>query len=55
MKIRKLLSGLLSLSLTAALLNPVPVLATAESETAGSEITTNTIEGWPQGPDITSN
>ena len=55
MKRSKLLTGLLSLGLTAALLNPFSVLATAEGAAADTGIATNSIEGWPQGPDITSN
>ena len=55
MKRSKLLTGLLSLGLTAALPNPFSVLATAEGAAADTGIATNSIEGWPQGPDITSN
>lgn len=53
MKKPKLLAGLLAASLTAALMNPFLALGAAEANSSG--ITTNTIEGWPQGPEITAN
>ncbi len=53
MKKPRLLAGLLAASLTAALMNPLSVPAAAENA-ATTEITTNSIEGWPQGPEITS-
>ena len=43
MKRSKLLTGLLSLGLTAALLNPFSVLATAEGAAADTGIATNSI------------
>ena len=53
MKNPKLLTGLLAVSMTAALLNPFSVPA-APAAATGTEITTNATEGWPQGPEITS-
>ena len=53
MKKPKLLAGLLAASLTASVMNPFAALA-APTQAAGSEITTNAIEGWPQGPEISS-
>ena len=52
MKIKRLAGGLLALTLSVSLLFQVPVKAAEETTTPG--ITTNSIQGWPQGPDITS-
>lgn len=53
MNMKKLYTGLLALGLSASLFFQIPVHATEETA-AVSEITTNAIPGWPQGPDITS-
>ena len=51
MKLRKLSAGLFAAGMALALmLTP----AAAAEDTAASGITTNSIQGWPQGPDITS-
>ena len=57
MKIKKLLAGILAAGLSLSLAAAAPVLAaeeTAGGTAASSGITTNSISGWPQGPDITS-
>lgn len=58
MKIKKLCAGLLALGLSASLVFQAPVWAAEEAaaaeDTAASAISTNSIPGWPQGPDITS-
>lgn len=51
MKIKRLCSGLLAIGLSLSLLFQVPVQA---AEDTSSGITTNSIAGWPQGPEITS-
>lgn len=51
MKIKRLCSGLLAVGLSLSLLFQVPVQA---AEDTSSGITTNSIAGWPQGPEITS-
>ena len=56
MKIKKLLAGILAAGLSLALTATVPVPAAEETAGAAtsSGITTNSIAGWPQGPEITS-
>ena len=55
MKSKRLYSGLMALGLACTLIFPPPVLAAEETaETQTSSISTNSISGWPQGPDITS-
>lgn len=56
MKFKRLISSLLTIGLSASLLFQIPVLAAEETteETASSVISTNSIPGWPQGPEITS-
>ena len=51
MKSKRLYSGLMALGLACTLIFQTPVLA---AETQTSSISTNSISGWPQGPDITS-
>ncbi|MBU5481071.1 D-alanyl-D-alanine carboxypeptidase family protein [Blautia sp. MSJ-19] len=56
MKLKKLCSSLAVLGLSCSLIFQTPVLAaeeTAAAETT-SAISTNSISGWPQGPEITS-
>lgn len=48
MRLKRLCSSLLTLGLSCSVLFQTPVLA------ATSAITTNSIPGWPQGPEITS-
>lgn len=59
MKFKKLCSGLLALGLSCSVLFQTPVLAAEETaadivQTADSSTATNSIPGWPQGPEITS-
>lgn len=59
MKLKRLCSGLLALGLSCSVLFQTPVLAAEETaadtaQAATSAITTNSIPGWPQGPEITS-
>lgn len=52
MKIKNLLSGFLTAGIVFSLLFTTPVMAA--EDTAAASITTNSIAGWPQGPEITS-
>lgn len=52
MKIKKLSCCFVALGLSLSLLFQTPVMAAEETQSSG--ITTNSISGWPQGPDITS-
>ena len=59
MRLKRLYSGLLALGLSCSVLFQTPVLAAEETaadtaQAATSAITTNSIPGWPQGPEITS-
>lgn len=59
MRLKRLCSGLLTLGLSCSVLFQTPVLAAEETaadtaQAATSAITTNSIPGWPQGPEITS-
>ena len=54
MKIKRFFAGLLAAGLTFSLLFHIPVKAAEETAASASGITTNSISGWPQGPDITS-
>lgn len=59
MRLKRLCSGLLALGLSCSVLFQTPVLAAEETaadtaQAATSAITTNSIPGWPQGPEITS-
>ncbi|MDO4338130.1 MAG: D-alanyl-D-alanine carboxypeptidase family protein [Eubacteriales bacterium] len=60
MRIKKFIAGLLALGIAASAPFQIPVSAAEETaETAdtadnASAISTNSIAGWPQGPDITS-
>lgn len=59
MRLKRLCSGLLALGLSCSVLFQTPVLAAEETaadtaQSATSAITTNSIPGWPQGPEITS-
>ena len=55
MKLKRICSGLAALGISFSLLFQTPVMAAEETaDTQTSEITTNSIAGWPQGPDITS-
>lgn len=62
MKKRRFTAALLALGISASLIFQVPVYAAQEDantqapaeENSGSAISTNSIAGWPQGPDITS-
>ena len=55
MKLKRLCSGLAAMGLACSLLFQTPVLAAEESaDTQTSSISTNSISGWPQGPEITS-
>lgn len=51
-KSKKIKAVLLALGIAASAMLQMPVHAT--EETASGSITTNTISGWPQGPEITS-
>ena len=56
MKFKRTLTWLLALGISSSLFlqTPVSVRAEAEQTAAVSEISTNAIPGWPQGPDISS-
>ena len=54
MKIKKLLAGFLAAGISLSLMTVSPVSAAEETAAASSGITTNSIAGWPQGPEITS-
>ena len=55
MKLKRLCSGLLALGLAFSLMFPTPILAAEETaDTQASSVSTNSISGWPQGPEITS-
>lgn len=58
MRLKRLCSGLLALGLSCSVLFQTPVLAAeetaADTAQAATSITTNSIPGWPQGPEITS-
>lgn len=59
MKLKRLYGSLLALGLTCSVLLQTPVLAAEETtadatQTAVSTVATNSIPGWPQGPEITS-
>ncbi len=55
MKIKKLLAGFLAAGISLSLMTVSPVSAAEETAAAASSgITTNSIAGWPQGPEITS-
>lgn len=55
MKIKKLLAGFLAAGISLSLMTVSPVSAAEETAAATSSgITTNSIAGWPQGPEITS-
>lgn len=58
MRLKRLYSGLLALGLSCSVMFQTPVLAaeetTTDTQAADSAITTNSISGWPQGPEITS-
>lgn len=55
MKLKRLCNGLAAMGLACSLLFQTPVLAAEESaDTQTSSISTNSISGWPQGPEITS-
>lgn len=55
MKIKKLLAGFLAAGISLSLMAVSPVSAAEETAAAASSgITTNSIAGWPQGPEITS-
>ena len=59
MRLKRLCSSLLTLGLSCSVLFQTPVLAAEETaadtaQAATSAITTNSIPGWPQGPEITS-
>ena len=56
MKKTKLTAALLAFGISASMIFQTPVYATEDTAaaTATSTITTNSISGWPQGPEITS-
>ena len=57
MKKSRLTAALLAFGISASMIFQTPVYAaedTAVTAAAASTITTNSISGWPQGPDITS-
>lgn len=60
MKKRRFTAALLALGISASLIFQIPVSAAQEDanteagENTGSAVSTNSIAGWPQGPDITS-
>ena len=55
MKKSRITAALLAFGITASMVFQTPVFATEETAVAvSSGITTNSISGWPQGPEITS-
>lgn len=56
MKLSRIFAGLLTAGLSLSLMIHTPVMAAEETAgaAAASGITTNSISGWPQGPEITS-
>ena len=58
MQLKRLCRGLLTLGISCSLIFQTPVLAaeetTTDTQTDASAVTTNSIPGWPQGPEITS-
>lgn len=54
MNFRKFLSCAAALGLACSLLFQTPVFAAEETAEVQNTISTNTISGWPQGPEITS-
>ena len=54
MKRSRITAALLALGISASMLFQTPVFAAEETVATASGITTNSISGWPQGPDITS-
>lgn len=59
MRSKRLCSSLLALGLTCSVLFQTPVMAAEETaadttQAAASAVATNSIPGWPQGPEITS-
>ena len=57
MQLKKLCRGLLTLGISCSLMFQTPVFAaeetTTDTQTDASAVTTNSIPGWPQGPEIT--
>ena len=55
MKKSRITAALLAFGISASMVFQTPVFATEETAAAAtSGITTNSISGWPQGPEITS-
>ena len=55
MKKSRITTALLAIGISASMVFQTPVFATEETAVAvSSGITTNSISGWPQGPEITS-
>ena len=58
MQLKRLCRGLLTLGISCSLMFQTPVFAaeetTTDTQTDASAVTTNSIPGWPQGPEITS-
>ena len=54
MKKTRLTAALLAFGISASMIFQTPVSAAEETAAATSGITTNSISGWPQGPEITS-
>ena len=54
MRIKRFFAGLLAAAAAFSLLLHTPVKAAEETAAAGTGVTTNSISGWPQGPDIAS-
>lgn len=54
MKRSKITAALLALGISASMLFQTPVFAAEQTAVTASGITTNSISGWPQGPEITS-
>ena len=58
MQLKRLCRGLLTLGISCSLMFQTPVFAaeetTTDTQTDASAVTTNSISGWPQGPEITS-
>lgn len=54
MKKSRLTAALLAFGISASMIFQVPVSAAEETPAVTSGITTNSISGWPQGPEITS-